>query len=197
MLKIKVDYKSFIKKGVPSVDDDFFVRLITGYMGSGKTYLAIKMAHEVENSSRTLKTNIKSYKDKSKNIVYFDTIEDIINDTDDNVTYIIDELSKKYTKESKQDLKFYSWLQLSRKHKRHVYLITQEYIQVPTWLRGIATQVYVTSKVPILPIYKTILGVPTLTDEYEWAIDELFVLYYKRTKDIAKLYDTFETYITL
>ena len=197
MLKIKIDYKSMLKKGIKGANDDFFIRLITGYQGSGKTYLAVKMAHEIEGNKRVIKTNIKSYHDNSKTIIYFDSIDDIINDTDDNITYIIDELSKRYTKDSKQDLRFYSWLQQSRKHKRHVYLITQEYIQVPTWLRGIATQVYITDKVPFLPIYKTILGVPVLTDDFEWSINELFVWFYKRTKDIAKLYDTYESINTL
>lgn len=193
MLKIKIDYKSFVKKGVPNIDDDFFIRLITGYQGSGKSFLAVKMAHENEKHDRIIRTNMKSYKDNKKQIEYFDSIEDIYHDSDDNITYIIDELSKKYTKDSKQDLAFYSWLQQSRKHKRHVYLITQEYIQVPTWLRGIATQVYVSSKVPFLPIYKTTLGLPVLTEDYEWGINELLVWYYKRTKDIANLYDTFES----
>lgn len=193
MLKIKIDFKSFLKRGIKPVDDDFFIRLICGYQGSGKTFLACKLAHENEDNRRIIKTNIKSYHDRRKEIIYFDRVEDILDDTDDNITYIIDELSKKYTKDSKQDLRFYSWLQQSRKHKRHVYLITQEYIQVPTWLRGIANTVYTTSKIPILPIYKTSLGIPTLTEEYEWALDEYLVIFYKRTKEISDLYDTFES----
>ena len=193
MLKIKIDFKSFLKRGVPSIDDDFFIRLICGYQGSGKTFLAIKMAHENEKHERKIKTNIKTYHDKLKKIEYFERVEDILEDTEDNVTYIIDELSKKYTKESKQDLKFYSWLQQSRKHKRHVYLITQEYIQVPTWLRGIANTIYTTSKLPFIPIYKTSLGIPILTESYEWGLEEYLIIYYKRTKEIANLYDTFES----
>lgn len=193
MLKVKIDYKSFLRSGIKSVDDDFFIRLITGYQGSGKTYLNIKLLHEEENDNRIIRTNIKSYKDKNKHIEYFDHINDILDDTDDNITYAIDELSKKYTKDSKQDLKFYSWLQQCRKHKRHVYLITQEYIQVPIWLRGIANTIYTTSKVPILPIYKTSLGTPLLNDNFEWSIDEYLVIFYKRTKSISSLYDTFES----
>lgn len=197
-MSVKIDFKSFLQKGVPTIDDDFFIRLITGYQGSGKSYLSIKLAHEQENNKRIIKTNIKSYCDDTKRIIYFDNIDEVLNDTDDYVTYIIDELSKKYTKDSKQDLKFYSWLQQSRKHKRHVYLITQEYIQVPTWLRGIATQVYTTSKVRFLPIYKTTFGYPVLTtDTFEWSLQEVFTYYYKRTKNIAKLYDTFESINTL
>lgn len=193
MTKIKIDYKSFLKKGIKSKDDDFFIRLICGYQGSGKSFLACKMAHELEPLSRTIVTNIKSYKENGKDIEYFENICDIFDDTRDNITYIIDELSKKYTKDSKQDLSFYSWLQQSRKHHRHVYLITQEYIQVPTWLRGIATTIYVTNKLPLLPIYKTTLGTPILNENYEWGINELFNWYYKRTKDIAMLYDTYES----
>lgn len=192
MLKIKIDYKSFFQKGVKKVDDDFFIRLITGYQGSGKSYLGVKLCEENERN-RKIKTNIKTYKSTRNEVEYFDYIEDIISDVEDNVTYLIDELSKKYTKDSKQDLRFYSWLQQSRKHKRHVYLITQEFIQVPTWLRGIANTIYTTSKVPILPLYKTSLGIPILNEEFEWTIDEYLVIFYKRTKKIAKCYDTFES----
>lgn len=192
MLKIKIDYKSFFQKGVKKVDDDFFIRLITGYQGSGKSYLGVKLCEENE-LNRKIKTNIKTYKSNRNEVEYFDYIEDIISDVEDNVTYLIDELSKKYTKDSKQDLRFYSWLQQSRKHKRHVYLITQEFIQVPTWLRGIANTIYTTSKVPILPLYKTSLGVPVLNEEFEWTITEYLVIFYKRTKKIAKCYDTFES----
>ena len=192
MLKIKIDYKSFLKKGIHSVNDDFFIRLISGYQGSGKSYLGCKMCHE-EEKNRKIKTNIKTYHENGKQIVYFDSIDDIINDTEDNLTYLIDELSKKYTKDSKQDLAFYSWLQQSRKHKRHVYLITQEYIQVPIWLRGVANTVYTTSKVPLLPVYRTSLGVPVLNENYEWSLDEYLVIFYKRTKEIANLYDTYES----
>lgn len=138
-------------------------------------------------------TNIKSYTSSRNDVHYFETIEDIVNNVEDNCIFLIDEVSKRYTKESKQDLKFYSWLQQSRKHKRFVYLITQEYIQVPMWLRGIANKVYTTSKVPVLPIFKTSLGVPVLNENYEWDIDVFAIIFYKRTKSISDLYDTFES----
>ena len=193
MLKIKIDFKSFIQRGIKPINEDFFIRMITGYQGSGKSYLAIKFAHQNEDNSRKIKTNIKSYYESTKTIEYFDKIEDIVHDNDDNITYIIDEVSKKYNKESKIDKPFYSWLQQSRKHNRHVYLITQEYIQVPTWLRGIANTIYTTSKVPLLPIYKSILGTPYLDENCEWSINEFLVIYYKRTRSIASLYDTRES----
>ena len=191
MLKIKVDIKSFFQRGIKCVDDNFGIFLITGYQGSGKTWYSIYLMEKEKN--QTIYTNIKSYHSSRNTIKYFDKIEDIIENVDDNCIFLIDEVSKRYTKDSKQDLKFYSWLQQSRKHKRYVYLITQEYIQVPMWLRGIANKVYTTSKVPFLPLFKTSLGYPVLNESYEWDIDTFAVIFYKRTKKISSLYDTFES----
>ena len=189
----KIDVKSFFKKGVKSIKDDFLIALITGYQGSGKTYFAIYNAERIF-TNRKIKTNIKTF-ETTKNIVeYFDNIEDIYNDTDNNIIYIIDEVSKRYTKDCKQDLKFYSWLQQSRKHSRYVYLITQEYIQVPTWLRGVANLVYTTSKIKFTNLYKTTLGRPVLDkDTMEWTTETISSIIYKRTKDICSKYDTLES----
>lgn len=146
-----------------------------------------------KDKNKIIYTNIKSYKSTRNQVKYFEKIEDIWDNTETGVIFLIDEVSKRYTKDTKQDLKFYSWLQQSRKHKRYVYMITQEYIQVPIWLRGIANRVYITSKVPVLPIFKTTLGIPVLNENYEWVVNELVTIYYKRTKKISDLYDTYES----
>ena len=192
MLKIKIDYKTFIQRGTQKINDNFGIFLITGYQGSGKTWYSIYLMEKEKN--KKIYTNIKSYHSPRNDVHYFEKIEDIVSNVEDNCIFLVDEVSKRYTKDTKQDLQFYSWLQQSRKHKRYVYLITQEYIQVPMWLRGIANRVYTTSKVPFLPIFKTSLGVPVLTtDTYEWGIDTFAVVFYKRTKAISSLYDTFES----
>lgn len=191
MLKYKIDFKTFFQKGVKNLNDDFGIFLITGYQGSGKTWYSIYLMEK--QSQKIIYTNIKSYKSKRNIVKYFDTIDDIINNEEVGVIFLIDEVSKRYTKDSRQDLKFYSWLQQSRKHSRYVYLITQEYIQVPTWLRGIANKVYTTSKISFLPLFKTSLGVPVLTEDYEWGIDTYACVIYKRTKIISSCYDTFES----
>ena len=189
----KIDVKSFFKKGVKSIKDDFLIALITGYQGSGKTYFAIYNVERIF-KNRIIKTNIKSYRSGVNRVEYFDNIDSIYNDTEDNVIYIIDEVSKRYTKDSKQDLMFYSWLQQSRKHSRYVYIITQEYIQVPTWLRGVANLVYTTRKIRFTNLYETTLGRPVLDkDSMEWTTTEtISSIIYKRTKDICSKYDTFE-----
>lgn len=191
MFKIKIDFKSMLQRGIKNINDDFGIYLITGYQGSGKTWYSIYLMEKEKN--KKIYTNIKSYTSPRNEVHYFDRIEDITENVENNCIFLIDEVSKRYTKETKQDLKFYSWLQQSRKHKRYVYLITQEYIQVPMWLRGIANKVYTTSKVPLLPIFKTSLGVPILTEDYEWGIDVFAIIFYKRTKYISSLYDTFES----
>ena len=191
MLKIKVDFKSFFKKGTKPIKDDFAIRLICGYQGSGKTWYSIYLMEK--NKGAKIYTNIRSYRSKRNEVVYFSNLEDIYNNTEDNCIFLIDELSKKFTKDSRIDKQFYSWLQQSRKHKRYVFMIMQEYIQVPQWLRGVATTVYTTSKVPLLPLFKTSLGYPILNENFEWDIDNFMIIFYKRTNDISMLYDTFES----
>lgn len=196
MLALKIDWKSFLKKGIKPIDDDFAIYLITGYQGSGKTFFSI---YTIENTfkDRVIYTNIKSYRSNRNIVKYFNNINEILTNTEENCVFLIDELSKKYSKNSPQDMYFYSWLQQSRKHKRYVYLITQEYIQVPTWLRGIANLVYTTSKVKFLPLFKTQLGIPYLDENMEWSIQPTLTVVYKRTLDIANKYDTFEGINTL
>lgn len=191
MLKIKIDFKSLIKKKPKKINDDFLVALITGTQGSGKSYFAI-YHNENEDNQKIIYTNIKSYKSLKHNVKYFDRIEELYDNDELNCIFIIDELSKKYTKDSKQDKAFYSWLQQSRKHNRYVYLITQEYIQVPTWLRGVADKVYTTTRLPF-GLFKTSLGFPVLDkDTMEWGIDIIGFVIYKRNKAITDLYNTFE-----
>lgn len=191
LLNYKIDWTSFIKKGIKTIDDDFGIYLITGYQGSGKTYYAI-YTMERTFSNKTIYTNIKSYKSYKNNVKYFDKIEDIEHNVEDNCVFLIDELSKKYSKNSPQDMLFYSWLQQSRKHQRYVYMITQEYIQVPTWLRGVANLVYTTQKIKFLPLFKTTLGIPYLNEDCEWEIQTIATIIYKRNLSVARKYDTFE-----
>lgn len=197
-MRVSIDFKSILRKGVKPIKEDFTIDLITGYQGTGKTYLATYILYN-NYQRRIIKTNIKSLKIPNASMIYFDTIEDIIRDKDKNMIYVIDELSKKYVKDCKIDKPFYSWLQQCRKNNRVVFLIMQEYTQVPTWLRGIANHVYVTEKKWFLPkICITKYGVPVLDNTtMEWGIQEQKRLYYKRNKIITTCYDTYETTDTL
>lgn len=192
-----IDFRTFLSKGVKKINDDFGVYLITGYQGSGKTYLSIYLLHKLP-QEKTIYTNIKSLHINNRKIEYFDKIDDIVDNIEEERIFLIDEISKKYTKDAKQDKNFYSWLQQSRKRKRIVFLITQEYLQVPIWLRGVCRFVYTTSKVPALPLFVTSKGYAYLDNEtMEWKVQPTLKYIYKRTKKIASTYDTMEPVSTL
>lgn len=192
MKKLYIDYSSFFKRQPPRCKDDFSVNLITGYQGSGKTYFGVLLLLKYLPQNYTIYTNIKSLKIKNRKIIMFETLEEIEQNNEEYCIFLIDEISKKYTKECRCDHKFYSWLQQSRKNKRIVLLITQEYLQCPLWLRGIALNVYTTTKLPLLPIFRTYKGYAYLNDDKEWCIEPLTTFIYKRNKCVSDCYDTFE-----
>ena len=68
---LEIDFKSVFKKGVKKVVEPFGVFLITGPMGSGKTYFATRFSNDFK-KTYTIKTNIKSNK-KSKPHNYYRT----------------------------------------------------------------------------------------------------------------------------
>ena len=190
--RLTIDFKSFTKKSPKKIKDEFGVFLITGYQGSGKTYIGVYFLVKYFKDLK-IKTNIHSLNIPGYNIEYFNTIDEIVNDIEPHCIYLIDEISKKYTKECKQDKLFYSWLQQSRKRMRYVLLITQEYLQVPFWLRGVSSMVYTTTKIKGTKLFKTYKGIPYLDDETkEWGIEPISTYIYKRNKVITDLYDTFE-----
>ena len=153
IFKYNIDFKSFFKKGSKKINDNFGVSFITGYQGSGKTWLAVYILVKYIEPTRKIYTNIKSLHIPNREIEYFEKLDEITDNIEEDRVFVIDEISKKYTKECKQDRKLYSWLQQSRKRRRTTLLITQEYIQIPFWLRGIARYVYTTNKIPILPLF--------------------------------------------
>jgi hypothetical protein len=187
----KIDFKSIFQKGITPINEDFGIFLICGYQGSGKGYFSTYNLIR-NHKNKKCKTNVQSLNTNQNEIEYFTKIEDIYHDTEKNCVYIIDELSKKFPKNAPLDRDFYSWLQQCRKNSRYVYLITQEYINVPQWLRGVANMVYITSKVKFLPLFITFLGKPVLTEDMEWSVEVKDAIVYKRTFNVAKCYDTLE-----
>ena len=100
MLKMRIDFKSLIRKKPDKINDDFMVALITGTQGSGKSYFAI-YHNEKDDNHKIIYTNIKSYKSLKHDVKYFDRIEELYDNDETSCIFIIDELSKKYTKDSK------------------------------------------------------------------------------------------------
>ena len=192
IFKYNIDINSFFKVAPKKINENFGVSLITGYQGSGKTYFAVYLLVKKLNPKLKIYTNIKSLAIPKRDVIYFEKIDEIVYNTEKNCVFVFDEISKRYTKDCKQDRLFYSWLQQCRKNRRYVLLITQEYLQVPVWLRGVARYVYTTNKIPLLPLFITYHGYAVLNEDLEWVVDTIDAYIYKRNKSITKLYDTLE-----
>lgn len=200
IFKYDIRFKTFWKKGLPKLDDRFGVWLISGKQGSGKNYLATYLV--TRQSSKVCNyvlTNIHSLKIPGFEMRYFTKIEEIYNNYDEHVIVIVDEISKKWDKSSKTDKNFYAWLNQCRKRKRIAILITQEYRELPMWLRRPIKFNFTTKPTAILNVF----GIFTSTmgdaenlvfdkDEGEYTCPTIKYLIYKRNKIIADMYDTFE-----
>lgn len=206
-----IRFNTFTKKGLPKIDERFGVYFCTGRQGSGKSYYGIYMAlnqinfnfkkNTYNNSDYNFKiiSNIHSLKIPGMEIHYFNKITDIFYDTTQYCIYIIDEISRKYDKNSRTDTQFYAFLNQCRKMHRVCILITQEWKELPMWLRRPAKYCITTVPCPFFHrfgIYKTIVGdaenMYLDKDTLEWECPPIKYIYYKRNISVANKYDTFE-----
>ena len=200
ILKYDIRLNTFLKRGIKEKKDPWGVYTITGFQGSGKTYFAVYLLKSMKNNYK-IYTNIHSLKISKHEIEYFTKIDEITHNIEENRIFVIDEISKRYTKNTTQDKEFYSWLQQSRKRGRIVILLTQEWKEVPMWLRRPVRFMYSTRKLGFLPVFVTSIGdalnCTYNVDTNEWECPVIDYIIYKRTKDIATMYDTFEPIDTL
>ena len=92
MLKFHIDFKSIFKIGVRTIKNESLVALITGVMGSGKTYYSIKKLEDIK-ESRHIITNIKSYRSSHHQVDYFTHISEIYDNHDKDTIFLIDKLA--------------------------------------------------------------------------------------------------------
>lgn len=199
----KLDFKlnTFKYKKVKILDDRFGVYLISGKQGSNKTWYSIFLATQ-QNPARVnkIKTNIHSLNIPGYDIEYFTKINEIYFDTDEDCIYIIDEISRKWKKNDPCDKQFYAWMNQCRKRNRIAILITQEYLEVPMWIRRPCKYNLTSSRIPILTelfgFYCCSVGdgynLKFNKDEGEYECPIIQYNIYKRNRYIADMYDTFE-----
>ena len=199
LFNTEIEFKSFFKKGLPKLDDRFGVWFVTGRQGSGKNYYAVKLLLAQDKSTcACVYTNVKSLKIPGYKIKYFSKVNELYFNTDEHCIFLIDEVARKWNKSSKTDDQFYAWLNQSRKRKRIVIMITQEWRELPMWLRRPAKFMISTHRnfLSFLGIYTTSIGdaenLIFNTDEGEYECPVIKKVIYKRNMEIAKLYDTFE-----
>lgn len=195
---MQIDYKSFLQKGLKyNNDEDYFYNCIVGgFQGSGKTYFAVKMAYE-QRLFKKIVTNIKSLAIEGIPIEKISKLGEIYKwGEEERILYLLDEIHKKFPKESKQDVDFYSFLQQMRKKKSCMIMITQEWTQTPTWLRYPVKYIYSTRKIPFSKIFETTLldatQVSWSNECNSWIAPTIQTYIYKRVQKIGSLYDTNE-----
>lgn len=196
-----IKFNTFFKKGLEKLDDRFGVWFVVGRQGTGKSYVGVYLLM-LQNFKilNKVKTNIHSLKLKNNiKVEYFTKIEEIEKDTEEHCIYIIDEISRKYKKNTPTDTQFYAWLNQCRKRKRVVILITQEWRELPMWIRRPAKYCLSTKPCILLGHFgfynTTISDAENMVfnkDEGEYECPPLKHYIYKRNKSIADLYDTFE-----
>ena len=199
LFKTRIEFNTFLKKGLPRVDDRFGVYFVTGRQGSGKTYYGVKLLlAQDKDTCACIYTNVHSLKIPGYNIKYFNTIEELYFNTEEHCIFLIDEVSRRWDKTSRTDTQFYAWLNQSRKRKRIVIMITQEWRELPMWIRRPAKFMITTHKniLTKFGIYTTVVGdaenLVFNKDEGEYECPPIKKVIYKRNKKIADMYDTFE-----
>lgn len=200
IFKYDIRIDTLFKKGLKKVDDRFGVYYVTGRQGSGKNYYAVMLLlQQSPDLLNKIYTNVHSLNIPGLDINYFTKIDELYFNTEEHCIFLIDEVSRKYDKNSRTDTQFYAWLNQSRKRRRIVILITQEWRELPMWIRRPAK--YMISTKPTRLLWK--IGFYTSTvgdaenmifnkDEGEYECPPLKFIIYRRNKRIADLYDTFE-----
>ncbi len=200
IFKYDIRLNTIFKKGLPKIDDRYGVYYVTGRQGSGKNYYAVMLAlQQNPELVNKIKTNIHSLNIPNRKIEYFTKISELYDDIDEYCIFIIDEVSKKYDRNSRTDTQFYAWLNQSRKRHRVVILITQEWRELPMWIRRPAKYMISTRPTKILNIFgfytSTVGDAENMIfnkDEGEYECPPIKYIIYRRNLKIANLYDTFE-----
>lgn len=191
--KIFVDVKSLFTRGIKIEDSIYGVYCFTGFQGSGKTMNAVDfLARNSDGGRKKIYTNIDSIKLKHS---FISSVSDL-NPAWRDCFVVIDEVHKAYPKNSKTDQFFYSFLQESRKHHRVVIIITQEWKEVPMWLRRPCKLIVGNHRLVKNILCEEIQDARTMRwDEHEndYVCQTIQKNIKKWNKKVADLYDTEET----
>lgn len=199
-----IDFSSLFKKKLPKLDDSFGVIFVTGKQGTFKTYKAIDiLLKQDKNKLNKVYTNITSLDIPDYDITYVSKIEELYFNTEKNCIFVLDEIARKYKKNSPCDTQFYAWLNQSRKMGRIVIMITQEWKELPMWIRRPVRYNVTTIKNNVLSLFGLRMCVVgdaenmVLDEDMEWVCPPLYYTIFKPNMSIANLYDTFEPINTL
>lgn len=196
--KYRFDIDSLFKPAPPPIDDRHGVWYFCGRQGSNKNYMALcTILKQSPDKCNKIYTNVHSLKLPGYNIEYFTKLTELYDNVEEDCIFLIDEISRKFDRNSRTDTQFYAWLNQSRKRKRIVMLITQEWRELPMWIRRPAKFSFTTRPLfkPLQIFITTVGDAENLVfnkDEGEYECPPIQCIIWRRNKCITDLYDTFE-----
>lgn len=193
--KIKIKWKTFLKKGFAPKRGKFGIYCYCGKQGSGKTYSAVE--YLLQNKDKRIYSNVKTIQGvKYTPISGFDDLLALRSETDCIILY--DEIFTALTKQSKMNTDILDFL--SQMRKRRIIFITtaQEWLEINMTLRRYC-------RFQIQCSMRNVFGIGILTkvfhdaEDMRWSQQDneyiapiLETSISKCNVEVANSYDTFE-----
>lgn len=207
VLKVNIDFKSFLKKGFKPFKSMYGLYCFTGKQGSGKTYSALKFCIDRKLATNcTIITNVTSF-NIFNDTIYITDISELITyvlklyeeEENPNIIIFFDEIFTILTKNTKIREDILSFI--SQLRKRGICFITtaQEWLEINVTFRRYV-KYHCSSK--MLSILNQAIVVNSIEDgeQLKWSKDDneyvapiIATKISKGMKSVVESYDTFET----
>lgn len=205
--QIRVDFKSFFRKGFKKIDNKFGLFCYTGKQGKGKTYSAVNFCikQKLANDYKII-TNVKSF-NVFEDTMYINNIQDIIKyctkfkENDENILIFFDEIFTVLEKGGNLSKDVLSFISQLRKRKIIFVTTAQEWSEIQiTFRRYVRFQI--NCNMLSFPFTKTAIIINQVNDGdlIRWNNDlQDFVAPIIQTNvekgklSVIESYDTFET----
>jgi len=193
--KVRIKWKTFLRKGFKARRGKFGVYCYCGKQGTGKTYSVVEFIHE--NKDMKIYANLKSIKGIDYEVI--DTFSDLLKLRREHDCIIFyDEIFSALTRHTRLNKDVIDFLSQMRK-RRIIFLTTaQEWTEVPLTFRNFCRYQIDCSIINILPfsilvkVFKDAEHMKWSNQDMEHVAPLLETTISKMKIDIANSYDTFE-----
>lgn len=201
---VRINFKSFLKKGFVKTDDKFGLYVMISPQGGGKTYTCVDLILHGFSDKKVI-SNVKSFCDRVKGSIYmndFNMVVNFLSQMDDCSGYVIfyDEL---FTILGRGELTKKSREFLTQFRKRGLYCFTtcQLWNKIPKDFRDL-TRYQVSTHMKNLPLFHRAYIVIEINDggsvhwsdaDQDFVCDRIETIIKKCELTVAQCYDTKET----
>lgn len=128
-------WRTFFRKGFSPKNDRFGVYVYCGKQGKGKTYSVVEFLIEQSKKGIPIYANLKSLDPNLINYTYFETIDQLLNNKEEDCIIVFDEIFSIIEKGNKLDKRVMRFLSQMRK-RRNIFVTTaQEWLEINLTLR--------------------------------------------------------------